>query len=535
MISFGLSNLRRLRDVQPLELKPLTILVGRNSSGKSTFLRSLPLLKQSISTRTSSPILWYGDWVDFGSFAGAVNKNDDNKLISFFFSISDIVVDNYIVPFWDGGPEQAHQTQSTMSFLVDICRSDSGTRISHFSLSESQNAVHFQATVTSEGKIDSLRIDDVEMISFFSGFDVKIESGSLFPDIFVSRKISSLSKTRAASFNTPYEGVHDVIVKACSSYLKAHLDKRTSEGRLASFSNQLFSLSHFDTATLQILSSRTQNRSWRKFLKRISEIQSTGEYTYLRHLYLLYHFGSFLSSFASSAKSFISRVLYIGPARARSDRFYRYQDLSVSEIDPDGKNFPMFLNSLSPHQIQRFSDWVKHLFNFGVRVEKSSGHISIELVYPTSTVNIVDTGYGVSQILPVLGQIWWAINQPRRGFGGMPVLPPFIAIEQPELHLHPAHQARLADAFIGGLYSIASDGSRTRRAQFIIETHSEALINRIGHLISRGSIDPNDVQIVVFEADSNDDQYTAVHTSLFDSEGVLLNWPYDFFIAGSDM
>src|ERR1700682_5719018 len=72
MISFGLKNLRRLVSVPPVEIKPITLLVGRNSSGKSSFLRAFPLVRQSLMTKTSSPILWFGDFVDLGSFEGAV-------------------------------------------------------------------------------------------------------------------------------------------------------------------------------------------------------------------------------------------------------------------------------------------------------------------------------------------------------------------------------------------------------------------------------------------------------------------------------
>src|ERR1700729_3081267 len=110
---------------------------------------------------------------------------------------------------------------------------------------------------------------------------------------------------------------------------------------------------------------------------------------------------------SESFRLLTSQSLYIGPARARSERYYRYQDLAVSEIDPDGKNFPMFLNSLATHHIHSFSRWIEDLFGYGLRVsrQEGGGHMSIDLVGKGITSNIVDTGYGVSQILPVLGQI----------------------------------------------------------------------------------------------------------------------------------
>ena len=64
----GAKNLRSMKLLQPVLFKPINILVGRNSAGKSTFARLLPLLKQSSERRKRSPILWWGRLVDFGTF-----------------------------------------------------------------------------------------------------------------------------------------------------------------------------------------------------------------------------------------------------------------------------------------------------------------------------------------------------------------------------------------------------------------------------------------------------------------------------------
>ncbi|HCI98462.1 MAG TPA: hypothetical protein DHV74_02260 [Sulfitobacter sp.] len=77
-ISYAVENLRRLKKTPPIEIRPITILVGRNSAGKSTYLRSMPLIRQSIETRSSAPILWWGDYVDFGDFSTAVSDSKDD-------------------------------------------------------------------------------------------------------------------------------------------------------------------------------------------------------------------------------------------------------------------------------------------------------------------------------------------------------------------------------------------------------------------------------------------------------------------------
>ena len=59
MESIRIKNFRSLQDTGNIDLKPITILVGKNSAGKSTFLRTFPLFKQSVEERTKAPILLY--------------------------------------------------------------------------------------------------------------------------------------------------------------------------------------------------------------------------------------------------------------------------------------------------------------------------------------------------------------------------------------------------------------------------------------------------------------------------------------------
>ncbi len=78
MESFGIKNLRGLTDTGDIELKSLNILVGANSSGKSTYLRAFPLIKQGLEVRKKGPILWYGEEIDFGDFATALRSGEES-------------------------------------------------------------------------------------------------------------------------------------------------------------------------------------------------------------------------------------------------------------------------------------------------------------------------------------------------------------------------------------------------------------------------------------------------------------------------
>src|SRR5262249_45614965 len=86
--AFGVKNLRCLTDTGLVPIRPITVLVGRNSSGKSTFLRAFPLLRQSVETARNSPILWYHErYVDFGSLKDAASNWLSEPSVTFEFRL----------------------------------------------------------------------------------------------------------------------------------------------------------------------------------------------------------------------------------------------------------------------------------------------------------------------------------------------------------------------------------------------------------------------------------------------------------------
>ena len=99
-LAFGLENIRRIRSTPQIEMRPLTILVGRNSAGKSTFLRSLPLIRQSLETPSSAPILWFGDLVDFGDPTVAIGEGATTRQAAFRFTLNDIRADRVGSPYY---------------------------------------------------------------------------------------------------------------------------------------------------------------------------------------------------------------------------------------------------------------------------------------------------------------------------------------------------------------------------------------------------------------------------------------------------
>jgi predicted ATPase len=97
-----------------------------------------------------------------------------------------------------------------------------------------------------------------------------------------------------------------------------------------------------------------------------------------------------------------------------------------------------------------------------------------------------------------------------------------IAVEQPETHLHPRLQARLADLFI----DTTQEGGRGN--QLIVETHSEHLMLRVQRRIREGMLDASLVSIVYIDQDA-DGLATAKQLRLNDHGEFLDEWPNGFF------
>jgi len=88
--AFRIQNFMCFEDSGWVELRPLTLFYGRNSAGKSAFLRSLLLLRQSLSSQPDqSPLIFVSDdgsnGLDFGSYRALVRDHDVGHAISFCF------------------------------------------------------------------------------------------------------------------------------------------------------------------------------------------------------------------------------------------------------------------------------------------------------------------------------------------------------------------------------------------------------------------------------------------------------------------
>ena len=127
--------------------------------------------------------------------------------------------------------------------------------------------------------------------------------------------------------------------------------------------------------------------------------------------------------------------------------------------------------------------------------------------------NLIDVGYGVSQVLPVIIEL--VRHDLWSGFLGRYDRPTVFLLQQPEVHLHPSAQAAL-----GSLFCHLAGPKR----QLIVETHSDHMLDRVRTEVRDGRthLKPDDVSILFFE---RRDLAVNIHSLQVDQEGNVLNAP----------
>lgn len=205
------------------------------------------------------------------------------------------------------------------------------------------------------------------------------------------------------------------------------------------------------------------------------------------------------------------------PVQSTPSRTY---DPAPPVRDPHGKHVPMYLAKIATQagtewetlnsaldsvgqaaglfdelRIRRFAKSANAPFQ--VQVRKGGGGLK------GPWRNLIDVGYGVSQVLPVLTELL------------RPDASQLSLWQQPEVHLHPSAQATLATFFCG----LAANGK-----QLIVETHGDYLIDRVRMEVRDGKtgLKPEDVSVLYFERTGLDVQ---IHSLRFDAQGNVLDAP----------
>lgn len=217
------------------------------------------------------------------------------------------------------------------------------------------------------------------------------------------------------------------------------------------------------------------------------------------------------------------RAIALAPLRTRPHRTY---DELIEEFKPEGDHVPLVLSRALSKASGEDKGLTESLNQFGksaglfstLKVKRMgrqpSDPFQIRVKSAGPDANLVDVGYGVSQALPVV------VDSIQAARGRI------ILIQQPEVHLHPKAQAALGTFF--------SQLVKNHDKRFVIETHSDYLLDRVRLAVSEKTISPDDVNIVFLERTGLD---VKIHEIELDDIGNVVNAPpsYRSFFLEEDM
>lgn len=498
MISqIGLRNVRLFGNIgYSFNLPALTIFCGTNSSGKSTILKSLLLLRQSqglhetYSTRPGILRLT-GSQVDLGNYQSFVTDKDSNRNIEISLGIKDVI---------------PNSLAEDLAKSKDMQLKLKGRRgyIDYDLYTSFQFRAFKKATETDEaGRIIAVAPRGVLHNATFK----LVVNEQLLASWSIARSIS----TKDEFYYTLHLPISELSGFATSS-LKLQQNK-PNKGKELTFMTELDGLLpryifYKDRSAFRVKTERM------KFP-------------------LPTHIGGAVTDLIRA----LLRIHYLAPLRTAGKRYYLANYDVAADLDPSGDFLPYILGgiieepkvihvlpkmkSVVRHELSRaLQIWLYYLrtgttsystskrSEFGVSTSKGTlVEIDLKGIKGALKHSIADSGFGYSQVLPILVR---GLIAPKGST---------LVVEQPELHLNPAIQVRLVDFFI----ALVNAGK-----QVIVETHSEHIVNAVRVCTAKetGYFLANNAKIYFLDIDRG---MPTVHDMNIKPDGTVPGWPFHFF------
>ena len=407
MLTFGVQQFRCFHRPRAVRLGKITLLVGENSSGKTSFLAAL---RASIAVLKMEEPDFNEDPFNLGAYDQIAHHRGRTKAKEFSFE------------FIQDAPIELRERG-------EILFPKKRRPFSH---------LRAKLTFVKKNAQPSLSV-------------VSITCGSVSITLWLD------NKERLAAVRTP---------------TRTYSAPKTNTDEFASFrmgGGNLQLLYYFFERI--ILSSEFEKKPAQQDKEKIAEIQ-------------------FVRTIFNDAIALIARynLEIAAPIRTKPKRTY---DPKSERPDPEGGYIPYLLARLKAEKSENWAKLKDGLAKFGaaaglfedVDIKRKgisdSDPFQVLIKQIGQSSNLIDVGYGVSQILPVLAEIILGSNEAIH------------LIQQPEVHLHPRAQAEFA--------SFLKDSFSSSNSYCVVETHSDFIVDRIRSHIAAGELKPDDVSLVFFE------------------------------------
>ena len=566
-----IENFKGIGSRQSIELKPITLLFGPNSAGKSTILQVLHYLREILERRNTNPDQTIaGGLTDLGGFATFVHNQD--RSLPIVLKLELLLED-------EQGNERL-PLNSGVSVNEDVFHA-----LQIMYISSQTDEYGFNPLVKHIGLTVEVRWSNLIQGSYVAMLGIEMNGEPLA----MLKSPPQKGRAQVSGFNfahplfeqishpeddvsVPYEG-DEILSPEEAEELRRDPFSSPLGSEIWELSRELSADAtvsdnqdnHFRIAVKTPLDALPDLENPLEFdlVDIDGAVRETGEYKLeqQRRTGLAMLLDEMILGPMRIVRDYLNALTYIGPLREIPDRGYRprlsadearwAQGLAAWDLlytDSDGK----LLNEINSwmsgdarlqtgYQLERTQireipvpSPFHHLFSRDLTEDDlgdlqelyTTLNIRTEIALRELDKGIIvmpcDVGVGISQMIPVI------VGCLRDKAG-------LLIIEQPELHIHPAIQVKLGDLFI---YATQSEKDYVNSGKsLLIETHSEHIILRMLRRIRETSANelppgatgfkPEDLSVIYVD---KTEQGVQLRSLRVDEEGEFIDrWPKGFF------
>ncbi len=501
--SISLHNYKAFSNVT-IPLRPLTILLGANSVGKSSILQMLMLLHQTVEERGykySSALKIYGNYVNVGAYENLFKAKNtkmplgieiDIESISLLESIRDMKKE-YIRDFqmlcryfplknlWELASTNIKSKKDFLAFVKKVLAqvNKQGTK------NYKTDLLYFlkRSTGFTDEQLKKYSQDNVSNVyDFLSFLETELDKDILRVNYEISLKDNKLVISKLAISTIGGKTIIRIVSEdntiIDSDLISIDETEQTIIGKFFRQDKPLFDCINTD------------------------ENEESSPLAFIILQLLSRTIGALGEEFSEY------KVNYVSPLRAHPKRYYMLDKakMTISLDTLDGDAIAEVLKENEDVKRNVNSWFSKFGFKIDVKGFKEVIH-HVNVTQNNLSLDITDVGFGISQVLPIIIQGFLSMNDS------------ITIVEQPEIHLHPMMQADLGDLFI--------DITKKQTKKLVIETHSEYMLKRIRRRISEGVISPSMVSICLFHPKTQDKDAWVEHLEI--GEKGSFEWPEEFY------
>lgn len=602
--TWSLEYFKSVYESNPLEMLPLTIFTGANSSGKSTILQSILLTTQTIQNSIhSKSVVLNGHIIKLGTFDDILSNNQNSKNITIGFDIDtksisitkrdnrffrnsiykeniDDISINCKFSFSSKSQEdindisQLHPDLQSSEVQIVSGRGNERSITNKIFIKKSDKSIK------SRKKIYNIMNSEVDGETSLI-YEVKIEGERTLRYLPYNRKRTNLIGAKLMHFlperlTAVYDEVQEKAQQTVRFFIDSDIIKYYNfdyESLESVLNNSFINVVMAEVEVVHLDSMQDNNASFSKSKRESQYIELKHNFSFnnfLEYIQVLPKEYQKLFEIKMKAKEndllniltegknprftldqtvlpanlefatlniieFFSRyVKYLGPLRDEPKPVYPHSGTTDSkDVGFKGEHTAAVLEIhkktlveyISPKNLEDVGlmrvqkaplleavlDWLEYMGVVKdvktVDLGKLGHELKVIVEEGNSFHDLTNVGVGVSQVLPILVLSLLA----EKGST--------LIFEQPELHLHPRVQTRLADFFVSMI---------ELKKQCIIESHSEYLINRLRYrsVVSSDESISNNVIIYFVEKEKGRSKYKPVKINKY---GVIDDWPRGFF------